>query len=119
MNGDADTSRFWSALEAADRVAADAQWHALLARTAATPTTFSSCVCGSEYSAVDNTITLDADDLEVAAAAVGDYLGRSDSFGMGLVLAIASAVNRRRGQAAADAHRDWYDEHDACQFDCD
>lgn len=55
--------------------------------------------------------------LEVAAAAVGDYLGRSESFGIRLVLAIASAVNRRREQAAANEERDWHAEHEACQFD--
>lgn len=114
------TGAFFAALDAANKAASDANWNEMLARTAPTPDVFAHCVCGSEYTAVHDTIELSDEDIAAAADALAFRYGqRGDD---SVVYAhqarvMVQAINQRRDRAALNAESDWYADHEWCEAD--
>lgn len=114
------TALFFDALTAADQHAHDADYNALLARTAPTPDTFASCVCGAELSIVTTAIALTDEELDAAADALADQFGVSAPITAQWrpqVRAIIAAVNAARGEADERFAADFRDAHAYCSGD--
>lgn len=112
------TEAFFDALRTADAAVHDASWNALLARTAPSPDVFASCVCGSEYSAVDATIKLSDEDLAAAADALAFRYGQRGEDSVvyaNQALVMIQAINQHRERIALNAESDWHADHEYCE----
>jgi hypothetical protein len=112
--------KFWAALDAADKAVSDANWNEMLARTAPTPDVFARCACGSEYTAVDNTIELSDEDLDAAADALAARFGQRGSDSVVYAhqaRAMIQAINQHRERIALNAESDWHADHEICEIE--
>jgi hypothetical protein len=111
---------FFNALQEADKKASTASFNELLAATAKTPSSFGSCVCGSEYSVADSRIVLGPMErhaaADAAAARYGMKASDSDVY-YHQVQVIIDAINAHREQADRDFIADWYAGHAYCGDD--
>lgn len=114
------TDKFWAAVDAADKVAANVAWNEMLARTAPTPDVFAHCVCGSEYTAVDDTIKLCDEDTAAAADALAFRYGQRGEDSViyaHQVIVMIQAINHRRERIALQAEGDWRADHEMCEVE--
>lgn len=113
------TAVFFDALEAADAAVRDADYNALLARTAPSPDVFASCVCGAELSIVTTEITLTAAEMD-AAAELADQFGISDPDSpvcRDQVAAVVRAINAAWARGDQQYVADFRDTHTDCHED--
>ena len=97
---------FFDALAAADQAARDNDWNALLGRTAPTPDTFASCVCGAELSIVSTAITLTVQERQAAAEAMAWHEQPDYSVLVGAAIRAVNTVRARDDERFTAEFRD-------------
>jgi len=122
------TASYFDALAEADRAVSNANYNALLAETAPSPTTFGQCLCGSRYSVADSRIVLSQTEQALAVSSMiraalpstasefekaKKYLRNGAVYSSQFDAAI-NAINAAREQADREFVDNWNDSHSYC-----